>query len=78
YSAKAHKASDDEIEQKLVRPQDDRLFYLAEAFRRGYSLEDVHELTKINFYFLDVVKHMVEMEKEIEANPDDLDVLRLA
>ncbi|MCE2196876.1 hypothetical protein ACXORV_09820, partial [Streptococcus thermophilus] len=54
------------------------LFYLAEAFRRGYSLEDVHELTKINFYFLDVVKHMVEMEKEIEANPDDLDVLRLA
>ena len=51
YSEAVHHASDEEIEQKLVKAQDDRLFYLAEAFRRGYSLEDVHELTKINFYF---------------------------
>ena len=78
YSEKAHRASDEEIEQKLVRAQDDRLFYLAEAFRRGYSLEDVHELTKINFYFLDIVSHMVEMEKTIKENKDDLETLRLA
>ena len=78
YSEKAHKASDEEIEQKLVKAQDDRLFYLAEAFRRGYSLEDVHELTKINFYFLDIVSHMVEMEKTIKENKDDLETLRLA
>ena len=78
YSEKAHQASDEEIEQKLVKAQDDRLFYLAEAFRRGYSLEDVHELTKINFYFLDIVSHMVEMEKTIKENKDDLETLRLA
>ncbi len=78
YSEAAHHASDEEIEQKLVKAQDDRLFYLAEAFRRGYSLEDVHELTKINFYFLDIVSHMVEMEKNIQANKDNLETLRLA
>ena len=78
YSEKAHRASDEEIEQKLVRAQDDRLFYLAEAFRRGYSLEDVHELTKINFYFLDIVSHMVEMEKTIKESKDNLETLRLA
>lgn len=78
YSEAAHHASDEEIEQKLVKAQDDRLFYLAEAFRRGYSLEDVHELTKINFYFLDIVSHMVEMEKNIQENKDNLETLRLA
>ena len=78
YSEAVHHASDEEIEKKLVKAQDDRLFYLAEAFRRGYSLEDVHELTKINFYFLDIVSHMVEMEKNIQENKDNLETLRLA
>lgn len=78
YSAEAHKASDEDLENKLVRAQDDRLFYLAEAFRRGYSMSDLHELTKINFYFLDIVKHIVDLEKVIDANPDDLEVLKNA
>src|SRR5699024_9295359 len=78
YSEAVHHASDEEIEKKLVKAQDDRLFYLAEAFRRGYSLEDVHELTKINFYFLDIVSHMVKMEKNIQESEDNLDTLRLA
>ena len=78
YSPEAHAASDAKLERKLVKAQDDRLFYLAEAFRRGYSLEDLHELTKINFYLLDIVKHMAELEKTIEHHEDDVDVLRIA
>ena len=78
YSTEAHNASDEELENKLVKAQDDRLFYLAEAFRRGYSMSDVHELTKINFYFLDIVKHIVDLEKSIAAGPDDLAVLKNA
>lgn len=66
------------LEQKLAVAEDDRLFYIAEAFRRGYSLEAVHDLTKINFYFLDIVKHIVELEDEIKAHPQDLDVLKTA
>lgn len=78
FSEKAHQASDEKIEYKLVKAQDDRIFYIAEAFRRGYSLKDVHELTKINFYFLDVVKHLIELEDEIKNNPGDVTTLKLA
>ena len=78
YSLEAHKASDEDLENKLVKAQDDRLFYLAEACRRGYSMSDLHELTKINFYFLDIVKHIVDLEKTIAANPDDVTVLKNA
>ena len=78
FSKEAHEASDEDLETKLVKVQDDRLFYIAEAFRRDYSISDVHELTKINFYFLDIVKHIVELEKEIQANPDDIAILKNA
>ncbi|MDF7672914.1 carbamoyl-phosphate synthase large subunit [Lactobacillus sp. ESL0701] len=78
YSVEAHRASDEYLEQKLVKAQDDRLFYLAEAFRRGYAMTDIHELTKINFYFLDIVRHIVDMEKTIGAHPDDITVLKTA
>ena len=77
-SAKAQSATDDEVEEKLFHAQDDRLFYIAEAFRRGYTIEEVHELTKINLYYLDIVKQIVELESELSQNKEDLDVLKRA
>lgn len=78
YSEEAHQADDSLLTEKLVKAQDDRLFYLSEAFRRGYSINDLHELTKINFYFLDIVKHLIEVEQELSQNIDDVEVLKLA
>lgn len=78
FSQEAQAASDTELEDKLVHVQDDRIFYLAEALRRGYSLEDLHELTKITVYFLDILKHIVELEDQIKASPEDAAVLKLA
>ena len=78
FSQEAQSASDTELEDKLVHVQDDRIFYLAEALRRGYSLEDLHELTKITVYFLDILKHIVELEDQIKASPKDTAVLKLA
>lgn len=77
-SATCRQASDEEVENRLVNAQDDRIFYLAEAFRRGYSLEEVHELTKIDYYFLDVLMHIVEIEKNLAANVNDLETLKKA
>lgn len=77
-SAKAQSATDDEVEEKLFHAQDDRLFYIAEAFRRGYTIKEVHELTKINLYYLDIVKQIVELESELSQNKEDLDVLKRA
>lgn len=78
FSPTAHQAPVDQLEDKLIHPQDDRLFYLAEAFRRGYSLERVHDLTKISVYFLDIVNHLVELEGTIENHPFDVDTLTTA
>ena len=71
-------ASDDTLEEKIVHAQDDRIFYLTEAFRRGYSLEEIHELTKINLYFLDILKHITELEVEICKHPHDARTLKQA
>ena len=67
-SPAAAKASKKKLTEKLTKAQDDRLFYLAEAFRRGLSIEQVHELTKIQPYFLDLIKHIVELEGELAGH----------
>ena len=66
------------LEDKLVHAQDDRLFYLAEALRRGYSLDRLHELTQINVFFLDKLFHIIELEHDLSAHVDDLAVLTTA
>ncbi|RHW48738.1 carbamoyl-phosphate synthase large subunit [Bombilactobacillus bombi] len=67
-----------ELEQGLTHPQDDRLFYLAEALRRGYSLEKLNQLTQINIFFLDKLLHIQEIEAQLKQHPQDVDTLTLA
>ncbi|WP_267202533.1 carbamoyl-phosphate synthase large subunit [Limosilactobacillus kribbianus] len=71
-------ATDAEIKDQLQHPQDNRLFYIAEAFRRGQSLQAIHELTGISEYFLDIVAHLVEMEAALKDNPGKLSLLKEA
>lgn len=74
----AQAASDADLEMQLVHVQDDRLFYLAEAFRRGYSIDELFQLTKITPYFLDIVKHLVELETTVADHVGDVASLKLA
>lgn len=67
---------DSELVEKVVRAQDDRLFYVAEAIRRGYPIEELAELTKIDLFFLDKLLHIVELETELLEHPQDENVLR--
>ncbi|MGM0239628.1 carbamoyl-phosphate synthase large subunit [Enterococcus sp. AZ103] len=70
--------SDDKLTEKMVKAQDDRIFYLAEALRRGYSIEELHELTKVDLFFLDKLLHIVELETELAQNQNDLSTLKKA
>ncbi|MFB9770373.1 carbamoyl-phosphate synthase large subunit [Lactiplantibacillus modestisalitolerans] len=70
--------SDDDLSDKLIHAQDDRLFYLAEAIRRGYPITDLAELTKINVFFLDKLLHIVEIERALATHVDDLETLTTA
>lgn len=70
--------SDDTLIEKVVKAQDDRLFYVSEAIRRGYTPEEIAELTKIDIFYLDKLLHIFEIEQELGAHPQDLEVLKTA
>ena len=69
---------DDTLSDKMIHAQDDRLFYLAEAIRRGYTIEEIAEITKINVFFLDKLLHIIELERALAEHVDDLDTLATA
>ena len=78
YWDKITQVSDEVLAKYLVHPTDERLFYIAEAFRRQWSLADVAGYTKMNQYFLDIVLHLVQLEKQVQAQPFDADQLEEA
>lgn len=70
--------SDDQLFDKIVKAQDDRLFYISEAIRRGISIEEIADLTKIDLFFLDKLLHIYELEQSLANSPQDLDALKEA
>nr|WGD73880.1 hypothetical protein P5668_04135 [Bacillus subtilis] len=66
------------MKSELKSTGDERLFYLAEAYRRGYTVEDLHEFSAIDVFFLHKLFGIVQFEKELKANAGDTDVLRRA
>lgn len=67
--------SDEELEEELYRVDDRRIFAVAEAIRRGTTLEHIHEITKIDIWFLDKIAILVETEKELSEKPLDYELL---
>lgn len=53
------------LQTRLAKPDDERMFLVAEAFRRGYKLQDVQDITKIDWWFLDKIQGIVEFEDQI-------------
>lgn len=70
--------TDEALTEKMVKAQDDRLFYLTEAIRRGYSIEEINELTKVDLFFLDKLLHIVELETALAQNKKDVELLKKA
>ncbi|QIK69123.1 carbamoyl-phosphate synthase large subunit [Erysipelothrix sp. HDW6C] len=56
------KYDDAQISQLLTKPTDERLFVLVEAMRRGFSVEDIYQLTHIDRFFLNKTRHILELE----------------
>ena len=69
---------DDILEERLLHARDDRLFCLAEAIRRGRTVHELHEQTKIDVFFLDKIAHILEIEERLRACPDDPETLWIA
>lgn len=68
----------DFIEKRIKEQDDERLFFIGEAIRRGISLEDIHNWTKIDYFFLNKFQHIIDIEHELKAHVGDIDRLEWA
>ncbi|RPJ15916.1 MAG: carbamoyl-phosphate synthase large subunit, partial [Desulfobacteraceae bacterium] len=64
--------SEAEIIQKLSTPNSQRMFYLRHAIMNGMTLESIYELTSIDPWFLNQLRQIIELEKEIAEAGGDL------
>ena len=66
--------SDETLINELTIPGPKRLFYVADAIRQGWSLEKIYSLTKIDFWFLDQLNELINIENDlISKNFSDID-----
>ena len=68
----------EEIEERLANVDDQRLFVVAEALRRGFSPEKINKITQMDIWFLDRFQNIVDMEDRLERGHLDRDTLYLA
>ncbi|HIQ61056.1 MULTISPECIES: carbamoyl-phosphate synthase large subunit [Pseudoflavonifractor] len=70
----------DEVEDLLAQVTDERLFVVAEALRRGVSPHKINQITKMDMWFLDGFKRIIDMEERLKAcrGVPDVDTLKEA
>ena len=54
----------------LHRVDDRRIFVIAEALRRGISAEEIHDITKVDIWFIDKINNIVQEEKLLRETPE--------
>ena len=70
--------TDDELEKQLAVVDDRRIWVIAEALRRGVKYEHIHEITKIDLWFIDKIAILVEMENRLKTEALTVDLLKEA
>lgn len=68
----------DGLKKQLKVVDDRRIWVIAEAIRRGISYEEIHEITKIDIWFLDKIAILTEMERALQTQELTLELLREA
>ncbi|MCJ8011335.1 carbamoyl-phosphate synthase large subunit [Paenibacillus sp. KQZ6P-2] len=66
YLKGTEELSEEVLKERLVKVDDERIFLIAEAFRRGYDLQMIQDLTKVDWWFLDKLQGLIHFEKQIQ------------
>lgn len=69
------------IDEALREPTDKRVFVISKAMHQGYTVDQIHELTKIDRWFLNKLKHIIDIDEKLKRNNIntlDTDLLREA
>ncbi len=62
------------IDEALREPTDKRVFVISKAMHKGYTVDQIHDLTKIDKWFLDKLKHIIDIDEELKGcNVNTLD-----
>ena len=71
-----------DIEAALREPTDKRIFVISKAMHKGYTIDQIHELTKIDKWFLQKLKHIIDIDEQLKRctsiNVMDKELLRSA
>ena len=71
----------DDIDAALREPTDKRIFVISKAMHKGYTIDQIHELTKIDHWFLHKLKHIIDVDEQLKTcniNTLDKNLLRTA
>ena len=71
-----------DIDSALREPTDKRVFIISKAMKKGYTIDQIHDLTKIDKWFLQKLKHIIDIDAQLEnlksVNNLDKELLRTA
>lgn len=70
--------SDEEIREKLKDVDNERIWVIAENLRRGMSIEHIHEITKIDKFFISKINNLVQVEKELQSQKLTVELIKKA
>ena len=71
----------DDLDAALREPTDKRVFLISKAMHKGYTVDQIHDLTKIDRWFLNKLKHIIDIDEELKRkniNTLDKELLRTA
>ncbi len=69
-----HSLEFEDLDNELAHPSDKRILAVSAALKKGYSIDKIHSLTKINRWFLYKMQNIIEMETRLSGkNPADID-----
>lgn len=59
----------EDIDKALREPTDQRIFVISKAFRKGYTIDQIHDLTKIDRWFLEKLSNIIKTAESLESYP---------
>jgi carbamoyl-phosphate synthase large subunit len=74
----AEAIDNDLLEKRIRKAGDERLFYIAEALKRGVTMETIHDWSKIDLFFLKKMEGIIDTETKIQLHPFKAEVLKEA
>ncbi|MBO9130237.1 carbamoyl-phosphate synthase large subunit [Bacillus sp. 165] len=66
------------MKKRIAKADDERLFIVAEAIRQGVTIEEIHEWSEIDLFFLQKIQNIVNMEGTLRQNKNSMELLKKA